>query len=67
MTTKTTAIETQVVGLTRILEHRRTWLNNPDNKARKTYNEVVNDTNEIKDQLEELNEELNEQLKLKQQ
>jgi len=56
-----TMLETQVDSLQNLIDRRKRWLNNPDNKARKTYNEVVRDTNEIESQLEELTEELNAQ------
>jgi len=48
----------EVSSLQRLLRNRRRWLNNPDNKERKTYNEVVRDTNEMQSTLVELQEEL---------
>ena len=60
-TLQKSTLEKEVDGLQHILDQRRKWLNNPDNKARKTYNAVVRDTNEIQSQLDELNEELNNQ------
>jgi len=51
-------IQREVSSLQRLLRNRRRWLNNPDNKERKTYNEVVRDTNEMQSTLVELQEEL---------
>lgn len=48
----------EVNSLRRLIGIRRRWLNNPDNKHRKTYNEVVRDTDEMKSTLVELQEEL---------
>ncbi|SDC53522.1 hypothetical protein [Williamwhitmania taraxaci] len=56
MTTEATKLK-EMDCLVRIIYQRKIWLNNPDNKARKTYNEVVRDTNDIQAQLQELQEE----------
>lgn len=57
---KPTVIETEIRALDNLIDRRQMWLNKPENKLRKTYQAVLQDTLEMECKLLELRKELEE-------
>jgi|BioPla2DNA2_1021312.scaffolds.fasta_scaffold10587_3 hypothetical protein len=57
-TRTTEAISTELEQLTKSIEKRHEWLNNPTNRMRGTYTAVANDTRKMEQLADELRHEL---------